>query len=399
MNNFRTISSAFGIALTGWPLIILFTNGIKGSYEFSLLTNSLTLMAHVPFWVGFEFFARKYLDAPSTNGEAKLSVLTVLFGLPLFIGTYCVNAQLLTFQAEKSFTLPFSNQALYLLTLSAVLELALGFLVVVCFISIFESIEHTHRIRKLASYALWSVASLFLCFCAIKSLSAQYSQPGNCEEMTKYWLVMFIQLGIVQLSLLWVPAVLFSHNSYLNEDTPPALKRLGALYMLAYFPFNLYWCHAGLGHFYDIFLMCGKDDIKLMFSFIYYGWSIVPGCIVCLCLVLGITGYLIFIVLKKLFPEHFVNVHYEPMEAENDGSSLGLDQPLNIKLEAQEFDADNNSYKYSKEEVCSICLEEFQQKQQIAHWKPCQHLFHYECIQNWAQRRRNCPICKRNYQL
>ena len=40
---------------------------------------------------------------------------------------------------------------------------------------------------------------------------------------------------------------------------------------------------------------------------------------------------------------------------------------------------------------CSICQEDYLPEDEIC-WLPCQHEFHYNCIFNWLQRRKNCPL-------
>ena len=42
---------------------------------------------------------------------------------------------------------------------------------------------------------------------------------------------------------------------------------------------------------------------------------------------------------------------------------------------------------------CSICLEQFLEKDNII-YLPCLHLFHSYCIFKWLERKKYCPICK-----
>ena len=49
-----------------------------------------------------------------------------------------------------------------------------------------------------------------------------------------------------------------------------------------------------------------------------------------------------------------------------------------------------------KEETCSICLRNFNQR---FVWKlSCNHYFHYNCIEKWSNMERyTCPLCRQEY--
>jgi len=44
-------------------------------------------------------------------------------------------------------------------------------------------------------------------------------------------------------------------------------------------------------------------------------------------------------------------------------------------------------------EVCSICIEEFQQEQDLRRL-PCSHRFHQKCVDEWLKISTSCPNCK-----
>ena len=48
-----------------------------------------------------------------------------------------------------------------------------------------------------------------------------------------------------------------------------------------------------------------------------------------------------------------------------------------------------------KNKKCMICLENFGANEKVTAL-PCIHLFHTQCINQWIERRKNCPICKLN---
>lgn len=48
-----------------------------------------------------------------------------------------------------------------------------------------------------------------------------------------------------------------------------------------------------------------------------------------------------------------------------------------------------------EEKVCSICLLEFEEGQEINIMK-CKHFFHKRCIENWIKIKRKCPLCNKS---
>ena len=54
-----------------------------------------------------------------------------------------------------------------------------------------------------------------------------------------------------------------------------------------------------------------------------------------------------------------------------------------------------NSNKYKIDEVCSICLSNFENNDNII-ILPCLHFFHDECIMDWLKKQTVCPLDKQN---
>lgn len=46
-----------------------------------------------------------------------------------------------------------------------------------------------------------------------------------------------------------------------------------------------------------------------------------------------------------------------------------------------------------KNDVCPICLEEFQHAEELAVSR-CRHGFHMRCLQQWLSQHNTCPMCK-----
>ncbi len=50
----------------------------------------------------------------------------------------------------------------------------------------------------------------------------------------------------------------------------------------------------------------------------------------------------------------------------------------------------------NKNNVCAICLDECNGKSR--EWLlPCQHKFHFDCIHNWFETKRTCPLCRHKF--
>lgn len=48
-----------------------------------------------------------------------------------------------------------------------------------------------------------------------------------------------------------------------------------------------------------------------------------------------------------------------------------------------------------EEEICSICLVEFEGEDAVSKLRKCEHLFHFNCIEQWLERNKfSCPLCR-----
>ncbi len=45
-------------------------------------------------------------------------------------------------------------------------------------------------------------------------------------------------------------------------------------------------------------------------------------------------------------------------------------------------------------QVCSICLENWVNGQEVHEFQPCGHMFHKDCILSWLEHRDSCPVCR-----
>lgn len=48
-----------------------------------------------------------------------------------------------------------------------------------------------------------------------------------------------------------------------------------------------------------------------------------------------------------------------------------------------------------EEEICSICLVEFEGEDAVSKLGRCGHVFHFNCIEQWLERNQfSCPLCR-----
>ena len=63
-------------------------------------------------------------------------------------------------------------------------------------------------------------------------------------------------------------------------------------------------------------------------------------------------------------------------------------------------ESDYNPYLFNACKECIICMETFEDNQKVTAL-PCdeRHYFHSKCILSWSERHRNCPLCKKPYDV
>lgn len=48
---------------------------------------------------------------------------------------------------------------------------------------------------------------------------------------------------------------------------------------------------------------------------------------------------------------------------------------------------------------CLICFEEFGPDTRIVTFPRCQHLYHYNCLQEWLKKKKACALCKEDFRM
>ena len=80
-------------------------------------------------------------------------------------------------------------------------------------------------------------------------------------------------------------------------------------------------------------------------------------------------------------------------ENDNDNDIIS-EETINTQL-IQQIGEKVSEYKVNEkgDEYCSICLEEFKEKEKIITLE-CDHYYHRTCITDWLKKEPTCPLCR-----
>lgn len=101
-------------------------------------------------------------------------------------------------------------------------------------------------------------------------------------------------------------------------------------------------------------------------------------------------------------PEVFQGYNQHPPAEENKGTHVRFMERLptmKVMNDMLSHWKKGYSFKSSNQNIsCSVWLEEFKDKEQIIelHWGKG-HIFHPDCIEDWAKRNKSCPLCRQNF--
>jgi hypothetical protein len=84
---------------------------------------------------------------------------------------------------------------------------------------------------------------------------------------------------------------------------------------------------------------------------------------------------------------------YDPSDVDSDDFRM-FDHPSESKIKLTQVV--NESI---KDDVCVICLLQLCEENNAVVELNCVHQFHSDCIQQWLNHKRECPLCKKKYRL
>lgn len=80
----------------------------------------------------------------------------------------------------------------------------------------------------------------------------------------------------------------------------------------------------------------------------------------------------------------------ESLISHNSQTLLHINSTQNVK----EFEFKySNSYDFITDTECCMCYEDYHDDM-ILYMLPCDHIFHYKCLQQWQLKHATCPMCR-----
>ena len=105
------------------------------------------------------------------------------------------------------------------------------------------------------------------------------------------------------------------------------------------------------------------------------------------------TGCIIFLLIRDIFfRRNFAN----QIEVSNGLTQDQIDSLPKFKYNKIDL---NGSFSDDKNEVCAICLCDFEQDELMLKLPLCNHIFHSNCVTNWISRNSFCPYCRRQISI
>ncbi len=75
------------------------------------------------------------------------------------------------------------------------------------------------------------------------------------------------------------------------------------------------------------------------------------------------------------------------------------DESKELHIESLRYDHNNIKEIITPETCCSICLNDYQNEDQVSKLFLCTHWFHTSCIKEWYKYKPDCPICRKKIEL
>ena len=96
-------------------------------------------------------------------------------------------------------------------------------------------------------------------------------------------------------------------------------------------------------------------------------------------------------IMDELYPNPDAMSYEQLLQLEDNMGNVnkGLNKNQIDKLPDVKYDKN----KYSENYQCIICMEEFENNENVK-LLPCEHIFHKNCIKQWLLKQKTCPFCK-----
>lgn len=407
MNTLWIKGFAVGLALVvfNWPVVAALLSTTKGNFDLYVYLCAAVLDVSIAFWLIFIALFKCVAESPDYATHKRnriiLSVYCLVFGFIISMTSTLLASKLLSLYLGDFSS--FLSESSYITSLCIIMSMILWLVVVVSIFALQSECSSTRSARRWACFGIWCMFATFLVILYI--YSAQFKPLEDCRLINKYWNVVFVNLlGFITLSLLFGICYLTENTESLEYTEPNffprfnnGMKLIGALYFGVFFPFNLYWFGKGLAYLLQGDIQnCNENLTAVMINVMLYTCTLALGLLGVFGIVVSIIAIILNCVFKLCCPTWYNSLWHMAFSTDAYEPS-SLTEPLNVELESEEFEPGKHTREFMNEEVCSICLEGYKEKQQVVYWNSCKHLFHKDCLEFWVEKNPTCPNCKQPY--
>lgn len=377
--------------LVQWPVLSVILNWTADPRSYLIIINSIFNSMHLFFWVAFGI-----LEENLGNQARRFDHYTVIGGTALLVASFTCSSCLLMYFL-KSDDILFFMETFYFIITSTVMNYSMVVPIFLCFSKIVDTSELRPKTKKLIFQAAWTILALALFL--LLSLNLFLSEHSKeCVALQSLW---------QKLDFKYIPIMGFLLLGIWDDFPPRGWKRylwaLGAFLVAVSFHANTFWVlHEGFAALLAVRISdCSRFMLATSMQLILESFFGIVGLLAYIFMVFGLGIAALLIVCYGMawilcprcleFVDSFFQ-HQHNQQAVNE-----IELPL-LHIHTSHFDPQQHTTSFRKEGLCVVCLEHFEEGQDVVYWPQCRHVFHKNCIENWIRRKRTCPTCKRVYQ-
>ena len=234
---------------------------------------------------------------------------------------------------------------------------------------------------------------------SIYDVSSNWSVYKSCDKPLQIWV-----LADLVILIFFKTAMQVITETENERKFKICLGFLGVLVL----PSLIYWTFQGTIWLFMVEFRtpeCFQDGTLGM---IMYTWLFIGFCVIFL------FGFIVFKEAKRYYKEYRTRHRIENLLNNLDENLLNNTDEINNLIENGLLQQDNlgltkgeikrldsailqkNQIEDLQYKECTICFDEFQQKEKVINLPGCSHTFHKECIGKWLINRPICPNCNKN---
>lgn len=397
--------ACFGILISNWPAIVVLSSGKKIEFSIWIYLCTAVLNSSIIFWLIFHWLLDRVKESTSFEAQkrnkALLGLHSLIFGSLVSYSGIIVSSKLLSYYLYDIDIVVVESS--YVSSLCIVVSLMLWPVIFWSFFTLQRAYSNTSTAKKvmLTIILLLSIIQLLVVY----YFSMDISPSRQCRDLKIYWSVFFA-------NLLWFALLMYAftfscfvdYEALTNStDEHPkinkGMKISAAIYCLLYFPLNLAWLNYGIAYSMEGTIQdCNRNLAVVMINFTLYTCTLGIGFIILLVLLSWLLVLLYRAIAMKLCPSSYSEDQWYYFMPDN-GIVNTEEVRAEIDLKGEEFRRENHSQSFLEEEVCTICLDLYKEKQIVIYWPKCKHLFHKDCVKYWTDKNSSCPNCKQPYSI